>query len=497
MIPVIVGLDFGTSTTKVVVRVDGYGRFHPDPVPLGVDDPEPDAGVAHPLAGMLLQSALRVGEGDTLHLPGDPRDTGLHLCGDLKRRFSQGRPVSMPPVDGRGRQLLAEPLAAAYLALVLRRVRGWFLTARRARFPGARVRWSVNLGLPSADCTRDDLCDRYLVVLQAAWLLSLEDLPRGLPLARAAAACEEAREGLQRSLPEEGQLRWAEAGREEGLCLLGLVPEVLAEVSDYRASRRWRPGLHVIVNAGAGTLDACCFRALPAERNQPKRLVILERSVRPLGAHELHEAQASAAYESLSTVLRNADRATLHRWLNEFPVDNRPRPLTALVRDSTGESFTAWDAAGVVFSKRIADTLAGEVVARVLARFGVGERERRPGLRVFVSGGGSQREEYAAASEACRRRFLARGFGVGDAGPVAPLPLPRGFPSHLDAAAALRYSVAWGLSLDLETHGDIYPDSGDASGPLPRPSDFGPPKPTPNGDWFGSTQPRRARRRGR
>lgn len=493
ILPVILGIDFGTSTTKAVVRVDGYERFHPDPVPLIPSTPEPVAGQV--LHRMLLPSALRVGDGDTLRLPGDTSDDRLFLCGDLKRRLSRGAPIPMPPVADRCRQVAPEPLAVAYLALVLRRVRAWFLSVRKGRFPGASIRWSVNLGLPSADCTSDSLCDRYLSVLQAAWLLSLENWPEGLPLTRAETSYVDARDNLSRSAPEEGQLRWAEAGRDKSMCLLGLVPEVLAEVAHYLTSRQWRPGLHVVVNVGAGTLDACCFRALPQKRDQPRRLVILERSVRPLGAHELHEEQAAAAYESLSAVLNDCDRATLHRWLNQFPVDAQPRPLSALVRDSTRESFIAWEAAGVAFAERVTNTLAGEVVSRVVARLGVGLRERNLGLRFFVSGGGSQRPEYAKASEVCRKRFLTTGLGIGDAGPVAQLPLPEGFPDSFDDVAALRYSVAWGLSLDLDTHGEVYADSHDVSALPPKPSKFGPPKPTPDDRWHGPARRRTTRRR--
>ncbi|MBC8425585.1 hypothetical protein H8E07_15835, partial [bacterium] len=73
----------------------------------------------------------------------------------------------------------------------------------------------------------------------------------------------------------------------------GVIPEVAAEVVGYARSDLRRPGLHFLVDAGAGTLDVAGF---VLHEDQGENLYpILSASVRPHGSLALLRARREAA----------------------------------------------------------------------------------------------------------------------------------------------------------------------------------------------------------
>ena len=158
-IQLVVGIDFGTSFSKVVV---GATQVH-YAVPF-----KRYAMGENPL---LLPSALCVlPEVNDCLLGTEPR--GGVLYDNLKmplieRNFSD-------EVQARG---------AAFLALVLRHTRGWLFETHGSTYRNRKIQWFINVGVPTDSYDDDALVSTYQSIVQAAWRISV--LPGPVTLSRA------------------------------------------------------------------------------------------------------------------------------------------------------------------------------------------------------------------------------------------------------------------------------------------------------------------------
>jgi hypothetical protein len=161
--------------------------------------------------------------------------------------------------------------AAMFIALVLRECRRFFLVAQRADYGPDRLRWSFNLGIPSAGYDDDVIRSRFLRVARLGWLLSLSDEP---------------------PTPEKAFQHVASTPVEAELAI-NVIPEVAAEVVGYARSPHRREGLHVMFDLGASTLDvsAFCLHRQDGDDHRP----ILTADVQVLGLLSLHRRRAEAA----------------------------------------------------------------------------------------------------------------------------------------------------------------------------------------------------------
>src|SRR5260370_10887936 len=67
----------------------------------------------------------------------------------------------------------AKAVTVVFLALALREARNWFLKDQKTLYGQMDLRWSLNIGLPSADFADKSLCATYDTVASAAWALSI------------------------------------------------------------------------------------------------------------------------------------------------------------------------------------------------------------------------------------------------------------------------------------------------------------------------------------
>ncbi len=257
-VDVVIGLDFGTSSAKVALQT---------PYKLGGQVTFVDFGpLAHPSARHLLPVALHVSVDGSLSLerPADHLETRGHLKLELLARDGQRSPR---------REQEGSAWAAAFLALTLRAARRHLIETQWEAYGHDKLRWSFNLGIPSAGYDDDAIRERFLLVARAGWSLSL----RGTAptLATATAAVEHAASGL--------------GGGED----IDVIPEVAAEVVGYARSRRRRDGLHVVLDIGASTLDVCSFSLHSKHGDDVYSL--LTADVQLLGLLELHSRRMEAA----------------------------------------------------------------------------------------------------------------------------------------------------------------------------------------------------------
>lgn len=236
--PVILGVDFGTSCTKAVIRVP------------------------YVQGGRALAVPLNDKGSDPYLLP--------------TRNPSQLPPISQSvPVDNPKVRLLVEPknqdareLVTAYLSHVMRRSRAWLLHTQRSSLGDFRLEWSTNIGVPSAGYVNDPIREGFLTCARAAWKLS-----------------------MQPGLPSLDQVR-AALGNGGSFPDVDALPEVLAAAEGYRRSVHASSGMHVMVDVGASTLDVCGFAVRDPNSATPYGL--FTTAVEQLGVAVLHDARLEA-----------------------------------------------------------------------------------------------------------------------------------------------------------------------------------------------------------
>jgi hypothetical protein len=285
--------------------------------------------------------------------------------------------------------------AAAFLAFVIRFTRGWLYANRPAVFRRRQPIWFVNVGLPAASFDNLALLSAYRRVAAAA--LSLSNFQGPITI-----------EKTQLLLTERHVLGAAGSPVDaEGLGI-AVIPETAAEAAGFAKSTNRAPGLYLLVDVGAMTLDACAFR-LGQRTSMEDLYALLAAQVHPLGADAHHWFLSQGKTEA--GFVQQADRA-----LREV----------------------VWGA------KRNRDPYADCW---------------KPGndLPVFLVGGGAQnhlhRRIVAALHPWLRRHVRNEGMRL------LELPIPINIELPLPLSDFARLAVAWGLSYPPNEIGEILPPS--------------------------------------
>jgi hypothetical protein len=252
----IIGLDFGTSSVKAVIRDHQADRAYAVPF---TDSPE------NPF---LLPSRVYCSRG-VFSLDGGEvarRDLKLRLLGC----------AAPSPVDEFND-------ACAFLALIIRHCRGWLFDEYAPNYRKTRINWSLNLGLPARSYEEAGLVTLFRRLAWAAANAAADGSPE-----ITGDLCDLYRQ-LSKEVFEIGSHRTparAEFGPED----VDVVPEVAAQVFGFVTKARWdwkqRP-MMMLVDIGAGTVDAAFFsytRIVHGER----RFTFFANDVQANGTMNLH-----------------------------------------------------------------------------------------------------------------------------------------------------------------------------------------------------------------
>lgn len=249
-----IGLDFGTSSVKVVVTDKAKNVSYAVPFREG-------SGVG----GYLLPCTLNKGE-QVIH--------------DLKMAL-----LSDPDSDQ------CQENVVEFLAQVIRHVRGWLFATHGKVYERSYILWGLSIGLPVASMREQRVATIYKILGYAAWL--------------AAGSCEEVlssgtiRHALERAkqLDPDSDEAIDEAGVE-----IALAPEVAAQIHGFVSSGAYDPhgqNIYLMVDIGAGTLDASVFRI---ERSGGRdRFIAFSATVEPNGTMCLHRRRMQWLYQALES----------------------------------------------------------------------------------------------------------------------------------------------------------------------------------------------------
>lgn len=257
---VVIGLDFGTSSTKLVARFP--------------DDPGEPAFVVPAPAHCLGEKNPNLWK-TILWLEGNGRfaaypQPGARAISSLKVDIAR-QPERSALSQNKGEEPDVRPIeaATAYIAFVIRYARGRLRAENPSMFRGRRPIWIVNLGIPAANYDNEPL---FRVYRKAA--------AGGLMLANSgkSISVETVREALQNEAVKKAAA--SRIGAEE----LGVAvfPETAAAATAFAKSPERASGLYVMIDVGAMTLDCCAFM-MTGDGHGGDKFSLLEADVQPLG----------------------------------------------------------------------------------------------------------------------------------------------------------------------------------------------------------------------
>lgn len=412
---VVIGLDFGTSCCKVVIRTPYHNAGRAYAVPF-------DAA-GHATCRYLLPSVLWLGNDGRTSLR---RINNGRLLRDIK--YYLMRAEAVPTVDN-GKQSVydAKTAAVVFVASALRVAREWFLTHQQELYGRYKLRWTFNIGLPSEDFADEALCSAYRDIASAAWCLSVIAADTSLAAAEEVLSSCDTSDGL----------------REDDSAEISIVPEVAAEVAGHARSPLRDEGLHILVDIGATTLDVCSF--ILHQRDGDDCYELLTADVRRLGASILYQERVSA--------VRKAVDAHTEKLRNSYD------PVCA-IPDEVGAYAPRHDAIAASIQQNDKDY--GKCCVRSIWSTIIDLKTKRDPrssrwhsqMPMFLSGGGSamlfyqslvanlskQLSEFYTTCHGIRRLSLAK---------------PDNFEANVKEDVYHRLAVAWGLSYPETDIGDV------------------------------------------
>lgn len=244
----VLGLDFGSSSVKVVIGDSALEKAFAVPfrnVP--------------GLPSFLLPCRLYK-EGGAFSL-----EAGGRALADLKLAF-----LAHPAAVTYQRRVVA------FLALVIRRARAWLFSEKEAVYCSSNIVWRMALGFPTANHLNPEQTKGFRLLGAAAWILAgsaekIDDI------------------GVTAALRRAEALEAGELPSEQEDVELSVIPEIAAQIYGYVASERFdhqAANNFMMVDVGAGTVDVSLFHV---KRGRGKwDFEFYTATVEPLGAVNLH-----------------------------------------------------------------------------------------------------------------------------------------------------------------------------------------------------------------
>jgi len=282
----VMGFDFGTSTTKVVIsdrilKKSFAVKFSSE---LGIES-------------FLIPSQV-YSSGKSYSLSQDGR-----LLSDLKLPLMEKQICDV-------HQLYA---AIAYIALVIRHSRGWLFSERADIYKNTKIYWRFTLGIPSENYENKSIVERFTQVAKAAWKVSCN-----------------LKEDVTNSIIEDAH-RYCRQ-RESGLEVVDVVPEIAAQIYGFAQSHRFDPdksNIFLIADIGSGTLDSSVFQVRKG-RGGKYDFEFFTAQVEQNGVTELHKIRIAwlknvletEGTEFASRLLRKLEESGLRKGLDHNIPDN-------------------------------------------------------------------------------------------------------------------------------------------------------------------------------
>ena len=367
-VQLVIGLDLGSSTTKVVIGDPDRKRFFAVPFSPSSDNP------------YLISTAIREDfSGDLIIDTGnDPR---------IQRN------IKLMLMQEDSHQNLG--LMAGYIAQIVRYSINWFVAAHSDEYRGIRFFWNMALGLPVDSVRQQELERRFRLAAIVGAQCAISTGP--IRMDTVSGTMTKVKLALAEQVLPENSFSFEEFGTEYGI--VAVVPEIAAQVVGLYKSRRWdtkRP-ISFLMDIGAGTVDAAVFSLVdPVGEGAELRFCAFSCAVSELGIVNLHLSRIDWLLEKLPQGMQDREEIVefLYRLrdLNGYSltIPSSIDDYVNCVKIVRGEDKSVPD------NKYLLE-LWKKIVGDVLVK---GKRKNEinstwGSLRTLVAGGGSRSELYA------------------------------------------------------------------------------------------------------
>lgn len=401
------GIDFGTSYTKVCYR--DLNAEESMVACIGRD-------------GSVLSSAIVIEPSGRLHLSDEHRETELdYRIEYLKMRLSGGNRLDPRPplIHGfdLGSTLGLRALSAWFLASVVRKSQTWIVSNDTERLRNLTPVWSANIGIP-VDHFDSKLMPIFTEVFRVSWIWANDKSFQVENVNRLRDAYCETR--------DEFSVEGSE-GSEPIDC--HAVPEIAAAIYPFAMSRDSTPGVYAHFDVGGGTLDGVSFNF----RGSGEKISCLAAEVKQLGIAIASE-RLGLCYDSARNPYKFDDEAMRLDHANCKNSIDLKRDINKLV------GYVVMNA-----RKKIVGHFDKQAIHQ---RPGVRDNLLHPDdqLQIFLGGGGSLSRWYRTAIKATHEQFNQHSAGVPpfDLRPLSPPSDLRGVPED---EAPFRHAISYGLSI--------------------------------------------------
>ncbi|TWI73930.1 hypothetical protein LZ24_01159 [Desulfobotulus alkaliphilus] len=435
---VVLGLDFGTSFSKVVIQDNALQKAY------AVSFEDIDRGKET----YLLPTRLFVTEEGLLSL-----SSGFDFYIDFKTAVMEmaGRKISS--VMNKLESFAPTELATAYLALLIRYARSWFLVHTESVYRKTLINWDLNIGIASKNY-RTSKERVFRTIAFAAWKLSRSSEPLTMAMVQntlAEAVIHMAAEILFKIIGKNARKKdfgaqWLHTENVQ------VHPEVIAEVAGYVHSPMRRNGMHFLVDIGGSTVDMATF--MIHENDGDNHYPILATDVVKYGTMMLHKNRMNHLKEEYGVDLFASQFFEDHFPGSEYYADLlRRKGFVFFEEDDFIEKMNKSD---MQFWKQCSAKIGELIKYTYKDRYGYAP-EWKKGLPVFICGGGARVVLYRDGIHERGERIAANGMGKFH---VYSIPVPSGFKEQgLVPKEYERLAVAYGLSFTSENIGKIIPQS--------------------------------------
>jgi hypothetical protein len=418
----VIGFDFGTSTTKVVVQ----SPYHYDRKSFAVPFSSAQEN------SYLLPSYIYV----------NPKTgaTSLEKCDGFKRYPDLKinllhKPLKVYQTTETGLEIQYLYLCMAFIAQTLQNIRKFVFNEKYELYRRFNIIWHLNLGIPSGQFSNKKY-KYYKLIAIAAWILSRSKALITLP---------EAEEVFKR-------VKALQIENDFGIYLdnINIIPEVTAEIQSYVQSNQRKNGLHFVVDIGAWTMDVAGF--VLHEKEGEDRYSLLKTKVRRLGSYRCHCARLKEIRKYILQKYKEYKEQYL-LWESDFmhSTDHIPSLLEGYLQFD----FHGFQESKTRFYSDCYKTI-GSVIGEIRKKRDPNSKFWKEGVPLFTCGGGQHVDLYGNVLNEIDSYYQSdamnlKGFIFEE--------LP--FPDNFEAAEKLFYrlAVAYGLSFPKQEFGEIWPET--------------------------------------
>lgn len=426
---IVIGFDFGTSTTKVIIR-DPWGRRAYAIPFFNTENPD--------INSYLLPTKLAINN-KCFYIPdinsqAQIKNLKLELINNPNKIIYSNPDLSV--------YLSSFTASSVYIACVLRYVRKWFFENCFNIYMNHKINWHLQIGIPSKNYDDESIKDIFEKCAMWGWWLSVQ---KGL---------------IDINMINKVTIDIDNKSFDPGIHpdYINVFPEVAAEVAGYARSPLREDGLYLLIDIGARTLDVSTFNLLYNEGEH--KYVFLLTSVEQLGAYELHRSrlnkiseilQGTPYFDKWKAEYLRLDDSTLPvpdninvycNYLNYYDKNKLLSELSSIENDS--------------FKKKTHKAICWVISETKKRRYPTSPKWDK-GLPVFVCGGGSVLSFYRNVIKECEADMKNIGC---NSFKLLNLPLPEELQSTgLTSKNYHRLAVAYGLSFPFEDIGKIIPPS--------------------------------------